>query len=252
MKFSKLIYLAVAISLLTGVAPTAADILFPENTSDSYWLPKNNEPSDKVAWVSMHMKSFISLAGKDGKLDEDDLARQRKASEERTELRSALSFLSVDHNLDETVTLAEMETFDFSDEAQSENLGKRFARFDKNNDGNISRQEWRDEAIREQAERDKENHDYTAYDFARYWGVNPSQRKVTTSAEYEIALGRLYDHYDKDKDGLLSEAEADVWQKAVMTRGLIELFEQYPELRDDPEAVKRVEGLKKLIGVSAQ
>lgn len=231
MGFSKSLPAALAFSIFASFAPAHANILSAENLSDTYWLPKHREPNDRTPWIQMHLKRFMLLAGKDGRLDEQDLARQRKAGDERTELRARLSFLSVDNDLDGTITLDEMKEFDFSDGARTEDPAVRFTRIDESKDGIVLEREWFDEEFRQQAKRDKLNHDYTGSEFAQYWGVDPKKDKVLTSDEYEAALGQLYDQYDADKDGHLSETEADKWQSAVLTTSLVDILKEYPEFK---------------------
>ncbi len=249
MTFFKHFAAAVTVALVTSTAPAYADILSPENIADTYWLPKQKEPTDRVSWIKMHLKRFDRVAGKDGILDENDLARQRQVSDERTELRSRLSFLNMDNDIDGTVSFEEMDASDFSDGARDEDMKVRFARIDENKDGIVSEREWITEGFRQQAERDKVNHDYTASEFGRYWGVDPNQNKSLTSTEYESALGQLYDHYDQDGDGELSKDEADGWQKAVLAVELVKLFKDYPELRNNPEAMKLLDGMEKAKGI---
>lgn len=249
MTFFQHLAAAVTVALVTSTAPACADILSPENIADTYWLPKQKEPTARVSWINMHLKRFDRVAGKDGILDENDLARQRQVSDERTELRSRLSFLNMDDDIDGTVSFEEMDASDFSDGARNEDMKVRFARIDVNKDGIVSEREWIAEGFRQQAERDKINHDYTAIEFKRYWGVDPNQNKSLTSTEYASALGQLYDHYDQDRDGQLSKDEVDAWQKAVLAVELVKLFNDYPELRNNPEAMKLVDGIKKAKGI---
>jgi Ca2+-binding EF-hand superfamily protein len=249
MTFLKHLPAAVTVALLAFTVQAQADILSPENVSDTYWLPKHREPNDRDAWIKMHVKRFDRLAGKDGILDERDLARQRQASDERTELRSRLSFLELDDDIDGTVSFEEMDASDFSDGARDEDMNVRFARIDDNKDGIVSEREWIAEGFRQQAERDKVNHDYTAYEFARYWGVSPTQAKVLTSNEYQTALGQLYDHYDQNRDGQLSKDEMGAWQNAALSVELVKLFNDYPELKKSPEALKLMNDMKKLKGI---
>jgi hypothetical protein len=249
MNVSKLLPAVLAVSIFSSLTPAQANILSAEYVSDTYWLPKHQEPKDRLPWVQMHLKRFMLLAGKDGALDEQDLGRQHKAGDERAELRARLSFLSVDNDLDGTMNFDEMKEFDFSDGSRAEEASERFARIDQNKDGSVSGAEWIDEEFRQQATRDKLNHDYTGSAFAQYWGVDPNQDKVLTSAEYEAALRQLYDHYDADKNGRLSETEADTWQKTVLATSLVEILEQYPELKEKPEAMKLIHDMKQHRGI---
>ena len=245
----KQLSIAITAGVLALTTPAYADILSQENISDSYWLPKQREPDDRMSWVKMHLKRFDLLAGKDRILDEADLARQRQVSGERTDLRSRLEFLSVDEDIDGTISIEEMSEFDFSDGARSEDMNVRFARIDGNNDGVVSEREWLEEGVRQQAKRDKGNPDYTAYEFKRYWGVSPKDDKSLSSAEYEAALGQLYDLYDQNGDGKLSKAEAESWQKTVLAVELVKLLKEYPELGNNPESMKLIDEIKKARGI---
>jgi hypothetical protein len=246
MIYSKSFLAALAFTAAISVSPVKADTLSPQILTDSFWLPKQREPTKKAAWVKMHIENFRLLAGKDDTLDESDLTRQRQASKERTELRARISFLSLDNDLDGTITLEEMTKFNIFDEgATNEGAVEKFTRADENKDNEVSKREWINDKLRQQFARDKENHDYVAIDFNRYWSLNPFGKKSLTVDEYEASLGQIYHNYDTNQDDNLSDVEARAWQLAVVVVGIEKLTTDYPELLERPETIQLIDDIKK-------
>lgn len=228
MKLSVLFPVAAVAAAFMAIAPAKADILDTKTVVDSYWMPKHRDATDKAGYVEKHVKSFLSVAGKDGRLDRHDLERQRNAGVERIQLRARLDFLYIDNDLDGTITFDEIQAFDYSGQGTAT---ERMARYDLNKDGVVSEREWLEVKLVE-AEANKGGPDYTQLEFDRYWSVDPNQDRSLTTEEYRTAVGSLYDQYDIDGDGKMSDEEMGAWRNVVLASEITKLLKQYPELKD--------------------